>query len=234
MRQRTRIGTRIRPLLAALCVTTAGLGLGARDVAAAPVALAGDDTTLETALGSNALTAAGIALSPLGFATTNGIGEFILPITGGSVDLASFEGTIDHATSGLRFSRATAFVSFSNWTVDLTNLVVAADVDSSVFGSAMSQATVFSVAICPFYAGSDPCYERDGSVRIDDWGLRLSASAASLFGAAFGLTPGEVTALSTGPHLALAEFDLRPVPEPGTLLMVGVALAGLAIAGRRR
>lgn len=228
-----RNSARIRNLLGVATIVGGTLGLIPGAAQAAPIALVGDDTTLEAALGFNALAAAGITLQPLGAGTTNAIGEIILPITGGSVELAYLEATILHQTSGLELRRGADYVAFTNIEVDLTNLVVMADVSASA-GLPLLQAQVFGIAICPLYGGFDPCYERDGSVRIDNYGLRATSGAAAVIGQAFGLTAGEVLALETGAHVALAEFDLRPVPEPGTLLLLGGALAGLAAAGRRR
>lgn len=203
---------------------------------AAPIAILGDDTTLEAAYGANALISAGASVSPLGSATTNALGELILPITGGSMDLAFLDGTLEHLGSGFEISRAGSSVIYQNLFVDLTNLQVFADVTEAPGGVAGPTAVgqlIFDISICSFSAGFDPCRELDGSYRLDPWGFRFTAGAADQLGQTIGLAAAHVDRLKAQ-HVVLAELDLRPVPEPGTALLLGAGALGLALAGRRR
>ena len=165
-------------------------------------------------------------------AFVNPIGQAVIPITGGDLDLDFSEGTIVHeATAGLAFTSSAGSLSLTNLVIDLDFFVVTADVSGTGIGP-VPDAVVFDLTLCVFSAGSDPCLDGAGGIRLYGMGLRLSGEAAPLVGAALGLTEEQVLALS-GPHLALALPVIRPIPEPGTLALVGAGLLGLAARKRR-
>jgi len=207
-----------------------GLALAAALTLGAPsahaVGIIGDDTRIEAGYAALTLLDAGITFGITGSATVDG-SQIVLPITGGDVDFAFLEGNVLHAGSGLSLSSGGTTIEIGDFDIDLTNLLVTGSFDG-VPGSEL-----FEVTVCPFAAGFDPCTELDGSVRIDGWGLRLTAEAALALGEAFDLSDEQLEAL-TASHLFIADIDLRPVPEPGSAVLGAAGLAALAALRRRR
>lgn len=214
-----------RALLAA-----AGLLLSVSATPANAIPLAGDYTLIDVT-SAQALSGAGVAISALGAAelyssAALGVTLALLPVTGGDVDIpTSFAGTIEHAGSGLRLSFLGADIDFTNLVINtVTNQVVA----DFAIGAASGTADIFDILPCD----SGPpgtCMTIPGSALIPS-ALRLgfSANGAALIEFGFGI-PG-----LAGIQFGVANTAIVPVPEPGTALLLGSSLVGLAALRRGR
>lgn len=196
-----------------------------RPAAATPVA--GDQTALD--LTQPLL--AGPAVTALGGASVDGIGRVVLPITGGDVGIPLVDGQIEHSGSGFALTQGLASVSFLDLLVDLDfsrvlgTLVL--DVGSGP-DQIFSDVVLFDARACLLSTGSDPCTDDDGSIRLNGFGLDLVGLTADVLNDAFF---GGEAALLEGDLVAIADIDLRLVPEPGAAALL-LAAAGALLAAR--
>jgi hypothetical protein len=157
------------------------------------------------------LTDAGVTVAPLGsgsaFADASGnlIGAF--PITGGMLDPDLSNARIEHVGSGLALSRAGTTVSLENFLIDTTLPT------DTIFGKVTVGATVLQDV---------PLFSLTGlNVFLTD----TAGGALSTFLGIPNLA---------GAQLGFALTNPLPVPEPGTYAMLGLGLAMLGLAARRR
>ncbi len=176
---------------------------------AVPVAPVGPTVVVLTA--TPILTGAGVSVAPLGSATAfadasgNLIGAF--PITGGSLTPDLSNALIEHVGSGLALSRAGTTVNLENFLIDTT---AATD---TIFGKVTVGTTVLDDV---------PLFTLSGL------NVFLSDAAGGALNSFLGIPN------LAGAQLGFALTNPQPVPEPGTYAMLGVGLAMLALAGRRR
>jgi len=220
------VKTRIAPLVA---VALLALGLAAAPSARA-VPLAGDYTLVDVT-SVEALADAGLALTTLGSAEAFSSPSLdvllaLFPVTGGDVDLPnSFLGFVEHQGSGLRLSFLGVDLDLENFVIDTVNNVVNADVS---FSGSSGAAAIFRIVPCASGPRGTCQTVPDGAVLPTGFGLRFTEEAALLLETAFGLQG------FADFQFGVANTALRAIPEPGTLLLLGAGLTGLAALGRRR
>lgn len=208
-----------------------GLLVGAGPAAADPVN--GRDTRI-TVTGADELGALGIGLSSS--APVDGVGRLVFKITGGIFDLPFLDGTLEHqADLGLTLTLGGATVALDELVIDTTGidflLFATATVTPGGGGSSvLPNLPLFSLTFCNAPAVFGPCVNNDGSYQIDGYGLLVTPDATDLIGDAFGIDASSLVDTQFG----IANIAISFVPEPGTLTLAGLGLAGLAAAGRRR
>ncbi len=220
--------------MAVVLVAAAGVA-GAIPAAASPLPVSGRDTSI-TVTGADELATLGVGLSSN--APVDGVGRLVFAITGGVLDLPFLDGTIEHAASlGIELSLGGASVALDEFVIDTTGidfLLFATATVTPAGGdpepSILPGLPLFTLTLCNFPAVFPPCVNNDGSFQIDGYGLLVTPDAADLFGDAFGIDASSLVDAQFG----IANIALTFVPEPGTLSLAGLGLAGLAAAGRRR
>jgi len=195
------------------------------------VAITGDRTTIDvTSIGF--LNFVGIGVSGLGSAIVFSSPPAqllfaVLPVTGGNVNLPfDFVGTIEHAGSGLRLSFGGVDADLTNFTINTGSNILTGDVKSGAFE--VAGATLFDILACSSGAPGTCQTNPNAAVIPTGIGLRISSDLATGLAVLLGLPD------LTGFQFGVANTALTAVPEPGTALLVGSALAGLAALRRDR
>ncbi len=210
-----------------------GLLVGAGPAAAAPESVNGRDTRI-TVTGADELLGLGIGLSSN--APEDGVERLVFKIKGGIFDLPFLDGTLEHqADLGLTLTLGGATVALDEFVIDTTGidflLFATATVTPGGGGSSvLPNLPLFSLTFCSAPAVFGPCVNNDGSYQIDGYGLLVTPDATDLIGDAFGMDASSLIDTQFG----IANIAISFVPEPGTLTLAGLGLAGLAAAGRRR
>ena len=216
MRIRVRSMRQRFALLSSVVATAFAVG------SAAPAAAVSGATQVNvSSLG--ALTDLGLGVDTLGTADLVVLPSFPQPILFFPITGLGAGGEILHDGSGIRLF-ANAMPSLY---VDLENFVIGAsqltgDVMSST-GIDVGGAPIFDFQACTPGA---PCEGLDLTMTISGIGLNLTETAAGVLGSVFGAPD------LTGAPIGVANSTI--VPEPGTALLFGGGLAGLAYVGRPR
>ena len=216
----------------AAVVVAAGLLLAVAATPARAIPIGGDYSLIDIT-SAPYLRAAGLDLAALGTGELHtfailGVTTLVLPVTGGDVALPfSFDGTIEHSGSGLRLSSSGINLDLTNFVMNTITSKMSANY---AIGAATGAGEIFDILAC----GSGPpgtCFTLPRGAVIPS-ALRLSftdlgAGLVSFFG---------IPALAslTGQPFGVANTALTAVPEPGTALLVGSALVGLAALRRNR
>lgn len=214
----------------AAAVAAAGLALAVAATPARAIPIAGDYSAIDITI-APALSAAGVTLSALGdlelfTASFLVITHAVIPVTGGDVDLpTSFLGTIEHSGSGLRLSFLGIDLDFNNLVFNTITGQVFSDFVSPI-GSATTD--IFDILPCDSGPPGTCATIPGGAVGPSSLRLTFSANGAAVVAASFGISG------LAGVQFGEADTHLRAVPEPGTALLVGSALLGLAALRRGR
>jgi len=220
----------------AAVVAAAGLLLTVAATPARAIALVGEYTLIDVT-SIQALSSAGFTLTALGGAeifdsAALGVKIALLPVTGGNVDLpTSFLGTIEHSGSGLRLSRLGVDLDLTNFLMNILTdppITGTMSADVAVGGTPAGVVSIFNVLPCNL-GPPGTCLTVPGAAAIaSPLRLSLTAEAAGMLEFAFGI-PG-----LEGLPFGVANTALTAVPEPGTALLFGSALVGLAALRRNR
>jgi hypothetical protein len=167
----------------------------------------------------------GVDVTPLGDTTVDALGRFLLPITEATVEVNPLGGEVEHEGSGLRFGFGGASLDVDNLEFDFDHLRVTGEV---TLGSITALLGIFNIVPC---IGGE-CTAPGGMVPITGFGLFLRQEAEEKFESFFGDRRFDV-----GDQIALANMELKvadgpPVPEPTLLMLLGLALAGMAVVRR--
>lgn len=175
-------------------------------------------TTSVSLVSAPTLSAAGLSVGGLGSAQlspgSDGIPLAYFPVTGGTLNTATFAGTIQHAGSGLSLSTAAATVNLSNFVIDTGAGLLSGNV--AVGGTALGVVPLFSLG--------------SSGIATAPFSLSLTSAAAGALSSVFGipnLTGALIGNANTIPITAA-------VPEPATYLSLAAGLGLLALTLRRR
>ncbi len=209
----------------------AALLVGAGTASALPVI--GRDTSVDVT-GADELDGLGIALASN--APVDGIGRLVFAITGGDFDIFFLAGTLEHQTDlNLVLSAGDSALVFDNLVIDTTGIDFVLTATATLFQGVSDPVVtpnlaLFSMTLCNAPAIFGPCINNDGSFEIDGYGLLVTPDAVDAIGNAFDLDASSLIDVQFG----IAYIAIQIVPEPGTLTLAGLGLAGLAAARRRR
>lgn len=222
----------------AAVVGAAGLLLAVAATPARAIPIVGDYSLIDIT-SAPYLRLAGLSLAALGegelhtFSVPSRLGRdlgvttLVLPVTGGDGALPfSFDGTIEHSGSGLRLSSVGVNLDLTNFVMNTITNKMSADY---VIGAATGAGDIFDILPC----GSGPpgtCFTLPTGAVIPS-ALRLSFTELGSGLVNFLGIPGLAAA---GMQFGVANTALTAVPEPGTALLVGSALVGLAALRRGR
>ena len=216
----------------AAVVVAAGLLLAVAATPARAIPIGGDYSLIDIT-SAPYLRAAGLDLAALGTGELHtfailGVTTLVLPVTGGDVALPfSFDGTIEHSGSGLRLSSSGINLDLRNFVMNTVTWKMSADYDYAS-GAATGAGDIFDILACD----SGPpgtCFTLPRGAVIPS-ALRLSFTDLGA-GLVNFVIPGLAGA---GMQFGVANTALTAVPEPGTALLVGSALVGLAALRRNR
>jgi hypothetical protein len=225
-----RIKTGWIAVAAAACV---GVLLAGSGVASA-LPVVGKSTSVDVT-GADELFGLGITLASN--APVDGIGRSVFAITGGDFDIFFLSGTLVHQTD-LNFSMSAggSAVVFDHFVIDTTGVDFVLTATATVFQGAnppvvTPNLSLFTLTLCNAPAIFGECINNDGSTEIDGYGLLVTPDAATAIGSALGLDASSLVDVQFG----IANIAIKTVvPEPGTLTLAGLGLAGLAASRRRR
>ena len=201
---------------------TAGLALaaslGVSSVQAQALPIVGGITGV-TLTSAPTLTGAGVSVGILGSAQfspgSTGTPLVFFPVTGGSLNTATFAGSIEHDGSGLSLSSGGTTLNLTDFVIDTVALTLTGQ--ASVGTTALGAVPLFNLSF-----GSNP---------LSPFNLALTSAGAGALTALFGLP--DLTGLQIG---TAATIPVTAVPEPATYatLLAGLALVGWLTARRRK
>jgi hypothetical protein len=193
-------------------------GLWASSAAAQALPVVGGVTAV-TLTSAPTLTAAGLSVGTLGSAQFSpgsaGTPLVYFPVTGGSLNTASFAGSIEHAGSGLSLSSGGTTLNLSNFVIDTVGLTLTGQ--AAVGSTALGAVPLFNLSF-----GSDP---------VSPFNLALTSAAAGALTTLFGVP--DLTGLAIGTANTIPITSAVPEPATYAAMLAGLALIGLQLSRRR-
>lgn len=206
---------KISLLFAAVAVATS---LAAPLAQAQAVPIIGGNTAV-TLTSASALNEAGLSVAPLGSATV--VPDSNPPIinfgiTGGSIDLNTFAGTIEHDGSGFSLSDDDVTVELRNFVINTVTLVLSGDVTAN--GSMLDDVGLLNIGL--------------SGIEETPFSLTLTDTAAGLLSSIFFSDEVDLTGFELG--LASTQPITAAIPEPETYALMLAGLVAVGFAARRR
>lgn len=199
--------------------------------AAAPAAalpVAGGEIVVDVTAADLLWDAGGAELHAGGTASLDEREQLVLPVTGGDVDPADFTGSLELAGAEIVLVGDAGRVVLRALSADLTLArVMGGLLWEPVSGPAvqLSGVPLFSARSCALSLASDPCFDRDGAVVDEGFGLDWAGAVVQVLADAF--FEGVPVVRERDPFgVGFARLQ-QPVPEPAA---AGLVAAGLLAA----
>jgi PEP-CTERM motif len=194
----------------------AGLAAPAAWAQALPIVGGVTSVTLTSA---PTLTSVGVTVGTLGSAQFSpgsaGTPLVYFPVTGGSLNTATFAGSIEHAGSGLSLSSGGTTLNLTDFVIDTVALTLTGQ--AAVGGSALGAVPLFNLSF-----GSDP---------VSPFNLALTSAAAGALTTIFGLP--NLTGFTIGTANTIPITSAVPEPATYAAMLAGLAMISLVLARRR-
>ena len=165
------------------------------------------------------LTSVGLSVGILGSAQFSpgsaGTPLVYFPVTGGSLNTATFAGSIEHAGSGLSLSSGGTTLNLTDFVIDTTALTLTGQ--AAVGGTALGAVPLFNLSF--------------GSNAVSPFNLALTGAAAGALTALFGLP--DLTGFTLGTANTIPITSAVPEPATYAAMLAGLAMISLVLARRR-
>lgn len=204
-------------VLAAAAALATGLSAPTASAQALPVV---GGVTAVTLTSAPTLSGAGLTVGTLGSAQFSpgsaGTPLVYFPITGGSLNTATFAGSIQHSGSGLSLSSGGTTLNLTNFVIDTVALTLTGQ--AAVGGSSLGAIPLFNLSF-----GSNP---------VSPFNLALTSTAAGALTTLFGVP--NLTGFNIGTANTIPITSAVPEPATWATMLLGVGMFSLLRSRRRQ